>query len=245
VNVNHGTTQTFTITPATGYHVSDVLVDGVSAGAVVSYTFSNVTANHSINASFAEGVSTVTSAGQIWMDRNLGASRAASSSTDIEAYGDLYQWGRGTDGHEKRNSSTTSNLSTANSPGHGQFITNSISPYDWKTAQNDNLWQGVSGINNPCPAGFRLPTETEFRTENISWSSNDSAGAFSSPTKFVMAGYRIYSNGIISSAAYGGYWSSTLHISNARYMYFGENEYSGGIGDNYRAEGFSIRCIKD
>ena len=52
---------------------------------------------------------TVTSTtGQVWMDRNLGASRVATSSTDSAAYGDLYQWGRGTDGHEKRTSSTTS-----------------------------------------------------------------------------------------------------------------------------------------
>ena len=39
------------------------------------------------------------------------------------------------------------------------------SPIDWRTPQNNNLWQGVSGTNNPCPAGFRLPTETELETE--------------------------------------------------------------------------------
>lgn len=40
------------------------------------------------------------------MDRNLGVSRIATSSTDSEAYGDLYQWGRLSDGHEKRTSPT-------------------------------------------------------------------------------------------------------------------------------------------
>lgn len=44
--------------------------------------------------------------GHTWMDRNLGASRAATSSTDTEAYGDLYQWGRAADGHQKRTSGT-------------------------------------------------------------------------------------------------------------------------------------------
>ena len=53
VSVNHGSDQTFTITPATGYHVADVLVDGTSAGATTSYTFANVTANHTISATFA------------------------------------------------------------------------------------------------------------------------------------------------------------------------------------------------
>lgn len=53
VTVNHGTEQSFTITPNTNYLVSDVLVDDVSAGPVTSYTFSNITANHTISASFA------------------------------------------------------------------------------------------------------------------------------------------------------------------------------------------------
>jgi hypothetical protein len=52
-SVDYGASQTFTITPATGYHVADVLVDGASVGAVTSYPFTNVTANHTIDASFA------------------------------------------------------------------------------------------------------------------------------------------------------------------------------------------------
>lgn len=48
VSVNSGSSQTFTITPNTGYHVADVLVDGVSQGAITTYTFNNVTANHTI-----------------------------------------------------------------------------------------------------------------------------------------------------------------------------------------------------
>jgi hypothetical protein len=55
VSVNYGASQTFSITPSTGYHVSNVLVDGGSVGAVTSYTFTNVAANHTISASFAEG----------------------------------------------------------------------------------------------------------------------------------------------------------------------------------------------
>jgi len=53
VSVNHGASQTFTITPNTSYLVADVLVDGNSVGAVTTYTFGNVTANHTINISFA------------------------------------------------------------------------------------------------------------------------------------------------------------------------------------------------
>jgi hypothetical protein len=54
VTVNYGNNQTFTMTPTTGYRILDVLVNGTSAGAVPTYTFSNVTANHTINASFTK-----------------------------------------------------------------------------------------------------------------------------------------------------------------------------------------------
>ena len=53
VKVNSGASQSFTIAPATGYQVSSVVIDGSSVGALTSYAFSDVTANHTISASFA------------------------------------------------------------------------------------------------------------------------------------------------------------------------------------------------
>jgi len=53
VSVADGASQTFTVTPDAGYQVADVLVDGGSVGAVTSYTFNDVTANHTIAASFS------------------------------------------------------------------------------------------------------------------------------------------------------------------------------------------------
>ena len=58
--VTAGNDLTFTITPDAHYHVADVLVDGVSVGAVTSYTFTNVTANHTIAVSFAIDTYTIT-----------------------------------------------------------------------------------------------------------------------------------------------------------------------------------------
>ena len=52
VSVNYGANQSFTISPTTGYHIADVKVDGSSVGTGASYTFSNVTENHNISASF-------------------------------------------------------------------------------------------------------------------------------------------------------------------------------------------------
>lgn len=51
-SVGEGGEQTFTITPDAGYAVAKVLVDGRSVGAVSSYTFRNVTQDHTIEAVF-------------------------------------------------------------------------------------------------------------------------------------------------------------------------------------------------
>jgi hypothetical protein len=54
ITVNSGANKTFTITPSSGYHIADVKVDGSSVGAVSTYAFSNVTANHTISAEFSK-----------------------------------------------------------------------------------------------------------------------------------------------------------------------------------------------
>ncbi len=61
VSVAYGANQSFTITPNTGYHIADVVVDQISVGAVVSYTFTNVTTTHAISTSFAINTYTITS----------------------------------------------------------------------------------------------------------------------------------------------------------------------------------------
>jgi uncharacterized delta-60 repeat protein/uncharacterized protein (TIGR02145 family) len=161
--------------------------------------------------------------GKTWMDRNLGANRAAISSTDVEAYGSLFQWGRFADGHQCVNryagdgvttSSTTTTVSSSATPGHDDFIAASYA--QWQMPVLNNLWQGVHGINNPCPEGYRLPTQSELEAERLSWqqapinSTNNIAGGFASPLKFSMGGRRNDSDGGLSSVgSYGAYWSST------------------------------------
>jgi len=60
VLITDGEDQTFTIAPSTGYQVLDVLVDAVSVGAVSSYFFENVQADHTIAASFSQDQYTLT-----------------------------------------------------------------------------------------------------------------------------------------------------------------------------------------
>ena len=57
VSVKEGASQTFAITADNGYEIADVLVDGNSVGAVETYTFDEVKANHTISASFSKTTS--------------------------------------------------------------------------------------------------------------------------------------------------------------------------------------------
>ncbi|MEM3473545.1 MAG: stalk domain-containing protein [archaeon] len=56
VTVNYGDSKTFTITPNSGYKISNVKVDSVSVGVVSSYTFTNVSSNHTIEAAFEKEI---------------------------------------------------------------------------------------------------------------------------------------------------------------------------------------------
>jgi len=228
--------------PGTTYYVRAYATNsaGTAYGAQVSFT--TIGPCHGVTPPSGYGV--VESSGKCWLDRNLGATRVAQSSTDAQAYGDLYQWGRAADGHQIRTSGTTSTLSSSNTSGHGNFILALSSPYDWRSPQNDNLWQGVNGINNPCPEGYRLPTEAELNAELQSWSSNNAAGAFASPLKLPVAGYRFSSNGSLDGVgSFGFYWSSTVSSASSRGLNFSSSY--ANMGSYCRAYGYSVRCLKD
>lgn len=192
----------------------------------------------------------VSKTGRIWMDRNLGASQVATSPTDEKAFGDLYQWGRPADGHQLRISGTTTNLSSTDQPGNNNFIIVKNAPTDWRSTQNNNLWQGVNGINNPCPSGFRLPTESEWNLELLTWAKKNATGAFESVLKLPSAGSRIAFGGNIlidNNEPSGFYWSSTIYNLDVINFDF-YNRFSGSNAYTYpshKATGVSVRCIKD
>ena len=184
--------------------------------------------------------------GKTWMDRNLGASQVATSISDILAFGDLYQWGRRADGHQCRTSPTTATLSSVDQPAHGDFILNvvwNVQPFDWRSPQNNNLWQGVNGINNPCPSGYRLPTAVEQASEVASWSSQNSQGAFNSIFKLTLGGARNYGNGIIDYPGNVGQYSTST-VSGV-YIYVTSVNWVVNTEDVQRGRGCTVRCIKN
>ena len=203
--------------------------------------------------------------GNVWLNNNLGADYAnlhhveykpeqqAITLDDTHAYGALYQWGRLSDGHELIIYSTpttasgvygtTTTNSTTDVPGDSLYIIETISPNDWRVPGNDLLWQGENGINNPCPEGYRLPTESEWNGLITSESIVNNTDAYNSTLKISAAGFHHRSGSFFNIGQNPSLWSSTVAGSDARGAFIGTVGTS--ILSFQRASGLSVRCIKD
>jgi len=215
----------------------------------------------------------ITQTGRKWMAYNLGSS-PAKSANDVNAYNALYQWGRTTDGHQIKTSTVNQITLLSSLPttyNAGIVGTSFIQPYygsganphlyfnafdryqnseyaDWINPENSRLWQGVNGINNPCPSGYRIPTASEFTAEVNYWATKNQAGAFNSKLKLSTGGYRSFiSPGTSNSvSANGYYWTSTTGINvNEKQKSYVLNTSNGTLSLDFKSMGYAVRCIKD
>ncbi len=189
-----------------------------------------------------------------WLDRNLGATRVATAYNDSQSYGHLYQWGRYADGHQILTSSVTTGPVSTDTPGSSFVTVANVSPWDWRTPQQ-TLWSGINGTNNPCPSGFRIPTSAEwqtltnaivgFTTATCGGSSTCRETAAGSLLKLPSGGSRAYSSAELNNLGFNGsYWSSSPNGVYAYNTYFTSTAVYP-VNTNNRANGFSVRCIKD
>lgn len=243
------------LNPNTQYYVRSYATNniGTAYGNEVSLTTTNVNyaSMYPTGTVFCNNVVTavidVTSptTGRIWMDRNLGASRLPTQFTDADAFGDYYQWGRRADGHQCRDSNVTYTLSSTDQPGHGDFIAASSLTNDWLSPQNNNLWQGVNGVNNPCPSGYRLPSITEWLLEAAVWEAvypDSNTLAYNSPLKITGGRWRASTGIIFGNTGSGNYWSSTIAGTKSVRLGLDMNVNTSQMGRN---NGQSVRCIKN
>lgn len=203
--------------------------------------------------------------GRTWLNNNLGANYAninspafdpvqqATASTDHNAYGSLFQWGRKADGHElitwtdgSTGTGTNGTIGTlSDDPAHALFITSTTSR-DWRVTLDSTLWTLESSPNNVCPVGFRVPTQVELDAEIASWSSQNAAGALASPLALSMSGLRLGSSGEVSEEGISGrYWSTTPYFTDARSMRLYFTTLTAMTAQENRIPGGSVRCIRD
>lgn len=243
------------------------IVNGISYGAIVIDAAGGILDRHFSDSDHEFVYLPVTASdGNIWLNNNLGANysnathvefnpgKQATAYNDYNAYGSLFQWGRYSDGHELINwtdsligtpvNGITTIKATTETPLNALFITEANFPFLWQTYEDNTLWLGETGVNNPCPTGFRLPTETEittlFSVENITNYSN----AVSNHLAFTASGYRNWINGSIQSPAVEGRYITTSS-SGALKPVFRFDSSSTFIASSGRVVGNSIRCIKD
>lgn len=187
----------------------------------------------------------IASSGKCWLDRNLGATRVATNRNDADAFGHLYQWGRGNDGHQLRTSGSTARPTpqTSLAPGN-TFLTGQS---DWYTGTNAR-WFQITQENNPCPLGYRVPIyNTEWQVEVASWNTtiyDRRERAFQSPLKLPVNGLR-QTNGVIpANPGFGAYWSSADAVRPFAFAIRIFDTFIDDQGENI-ANGFAVRCIKE
>jgi uncharacterized protein (TIGR02145 family) len=129
---------------------------------------------------------------------------------------------------------------------------------DWTAGWNGNNAATWENMNNPCPTGWRVPTEAEFvslRTSGHVWSANwedtgvrgSAFGGTNNPVFLPAAGLRDFNNGAVNNVGTQGYyWSATTNpTGNVRPVFFNITGSTAGTGSSYRANGFSIRCVAE
>lgn len=183
--------------------------------------------------------------GRIWLDRNTGASEVCTADNYIDfgfpCHGDIYQWGRNTDGHQKPNSQTTTKK--------GQNITDSSDKFvighdDWTSDIHRSAnWMATDG-HAVCPVHYRVPTIQEWEQETSGY--GEEIYQFEHFLKLGSSTIR-YSDGSLDNFAghdLAGFgielWSSTASTHKS-YIF---NLFSGSVLE-YRSKGYPVRCIQD
>jgi hypothetical protein len=163
-----------------------------------------------------------------WITRNLGATQQATAYNDnTEASAGWYWQFNLKQGY--KNDGTT------------------VTPGWTITAINDNSdWLTT---NDPCSielgAGWRIPTNTEWTNVDASGGWTDFTDPFDSPLKLHCAGYLTYDLALMwRRGTYGYYWSSTQYDATVGW-FLSFSPFNSGPGNYDKADGCSLRCLRD
>ncbi|MDM1046331.1 VCBS repeat-containing protein [Myroides sp. 1354] len=195
--------------------------------------------------------------GTIWLQQNLGSEQVATAATDASAYGDLFQWGRWDDGHQKRTSTVATEAPTPNNP-RGLGVNNnkfySADPSWWQAGAASDTWEAripqdvtdTAGCD-PCKAlgeGWTLPTQDQWQAIIAAENITNIQTAYDSNLRLTVAGAR-GSNGVYNEGLRGYYWSKTTSTNRdfVKHLFYSNLTMNAGAGAP-REQGSAIRCLK-
>ncbi len=176
--------------------------------------------------------------------------------------GGYWQWGRkGPDSSQWYDTNTPNFAHGPTGPDESEANSGDISGWDTTDAPDGSWSDTVKTANDPCPAGFRVPTNTQWvgvlnnNTQSIvgTWSNNatnySAARFFGNDLMLPAAGDRYGIGGELRSRGRSGYyWSSTLYSSygsyDARFLYF-YSSHAGTWDYGGRRSGYSVRCVAE
>lgn len=218
----------------------------------------------------------------VWLSfqcHNLGADISLDPNSYVEGNADgsggtvgyLFEWGRAADGHELRNSTTTSTLASSTTPGHNQYILNTLGTYqqDWLNGGgSSNRWgDGTTNMNmpkaanDPCPVGWKVPSYAQmaslFTGGNITssgtpgdatantWTWTGNGMKIGDNLFLPAAGIRYNPAGSVQATGVQGYYATSTAEGNLYKRLMFQDNYVDYSSNVFRTYGASVRCVAE
>jgi uncharacterized protein (TIGR02145 family) len=235
VNPNGGAIENGTMVYDLSINCINVYVNGAWTGCIQS------AATPSPNSQVSDGAGGF----YTFMRHNLGADTSLDPHTPVKGLnGDYYQWG---------NNAPDADVDALIGSTWGD---------QGGTTANGNWTPGAKGPQDPCPAGYRVPSSAEwvavssnnsvsrtgtFVSSNTNYGSALHYGTAGDPKRLTLpaAGFRFNTTGGLNSRGSSGYyWSSTVNGVSAYYLIF-NSSLVNPAHSNPRTVGFSLRCIAE
>ena len=170
-----------------------------------------------------------------------------------------YDWGAQNTASNNRWGATTTAVTRSNTPtsiNDWAFPTNNPCPTGWRVPSRFELWDIYNGDGSDIPPGNSVGYVTVKNGNTWRWRDNNSQAiggaiiSISTGEKVFLpaAGYRSASDGTLGDIGdIGYYWSSTYTDANysSNLFFYNGYVYAGNTGPAPRANGFSIRCVKE
>jgi uncharacterized protein (TIGR02145 family) len=244
-----------------------------SGSGTASFTLSlggqSCTLSRTVSAASGGNICGAYVASGVWkefMCHNLGANTSVDPFTPSwELNGNYYQWGRnptcfGWDGEDAANPCSSPVYGAAAPWGNTTANDNAgiITGWSATNAPNGNWSDGSKTVNDPCPAGWRVPTAAQLTgLANSTLNPLTSVGTWSNSTTNYSVGYRFgqflflpatgyrdFSSGsLFNRGSNGYYWSSSESGIGAQSLYFYNSV--AFMGASPRNSGLSLRCVAE